>query len=61
MIRLSEQESFESGFEKREGVQSTEIRREGVPEVGSRATKCPVPHCDKTGRGNGELEGVGGS
>ncbi|KAK7883238.1 hypothetical protein WMY93_029412 [Mugilogobius chulae] len=51
---------FESGFEERKRVNVTEVRREGVPKLGSRATEGSAPHGDKTGRGDRELERRGG-
>ncbi|KAK7877253.1 hypothetical protein WMY93_032039 [Mugilogobius chulae] len=42
-VGLSEQESFESGFEKWERVRVAQVRREGVPELGSRATEGSDP------------------
>lgn len=53
---MSEQVSFESGFEEWQRVYGAEVRGEGVPELGSRTAEGSMTHGDEAGRRYRELE-----
>ena len=48
---------FEAGFENSQWVNITDVRWEGVPETGSRATEGSGSHGGQAGWGNVEAEG----
>ncbi len=47
----SKQMGFEFGFKMWERVDVTKVRREGVPELGSRAAESSAPHSKQGGQG----------
>lgn len=54
--------SFDSGFEKRQKVQISEVRRKRFPALGNRVTaEGPALHCAEAGRGDSEVDGGRGS
>ncbi len=57
----SKQMGFEFGFKMWERVDVTKVRREGVPELGSRAAESSAPHSNKADRENSEMDGGRGS
>ena len=51
---------FQTGLKSGESVRVTDVRWEGVPEVGGRSAECPAPHGDQAGGWYSELNGRGG-